>query len=236
MPVMRQGREWVEQMVRAVKLRQARRQFVELDGSDSFRQMAFTFAIIALAAKLARVDGEPTADEFAAFREQFPMPASETDKIRNLFEMAARDDSDGLHHARQIADLFPATKHKDFRISVLRRLLQVALADGALTEGERGLLLRVARTLNVSRWQFSTMAREEALAVGEEDPYTVLGARPEWDDAKIKRAYHGLMRELHPDTMMATGASEDELLRASRKVAVINAAYGAIRRTRSCAA
>ena len=44
------------------------------DGADAARQTAFTVAVIALSAKMAKADGRVTRDEIAAFRQLFDIP------------------------------------------------------------------------------------------------------------------------------------------------------------------
>lgn len=233
-PPLKLVRDWWDARLRAVSMRRARKLFVSLDGTDTFRQMAFTFAIIALSAKLARVDGAPKREEFVTFREVFPMPESERDKIRSLYAMAAKDDADALHHARQIAGLFSGAKFRNFRLEVLRGLLRIALADGSLTEGEAMFLRRVAGALGISRWQFSRLLRTQGHDARDADPYFILGADASFSDGEIKQIYYRKVREHHPDSVMARGGDADALDIAARRVAAINNAYNAIRETRGC--
>ena len=46
-------------------------------GDDSTKRVAFTVAVIALSAKMAKADGKVTRDEIAAFRERVDIPAAE---------------------------------------------------------------------------------------------------------------------------------------------------------------
>lgn len=233
-PLLKLARDWWDARLRAVSMRRARKLFVSLDGTDNFRQMAFTFAIIALSAKLARVDGAPKREEFVTFREVFPMPESERDKIRSLYALAAKDDADALHHARQISGLFSGAKFRNFRLEVLRGLLRIALSDGEMTEGEAMFLRRVGAALGISRWQFSRIMRAQGHDARESDPYFILGADASFSDSEIKRLYYRKVREHHPDSVMARGGDSDALDIAARRVAAINNAYNAIRETRGC--
>src|SRR5262245_42093250 len=61
------------------------------DGEDATRSIAFTIAVIALAAKMAKADGEVTRDEVAAFGEIFSVPPDQAANVQRFFDQAKRD-------------------------------------------------------------------------------------------------------------------------------------------------
>jgi DnaJ like chaperone protein len=65
-----------------------------------------------------------------------------------------------------------------------------------------------------------------------DNPYTVLGISPDAPDDEIKEHYRRLVRENHPDTLMAHGVPEEFVCVANRKVAALNAAYDQIMKER----
>lgn len=199
---------------------------------DGFREMAFTFAVIGLAAKIATADGEATREEFMAFCEAFPMPAGEHEKIQRLFIMAQRDEAEAVHHARRIAALFPLAQHRALLRDVLSRLAQVAAADAVLSDRESALLLAVGQAFGLRKREAARLIHAPQAASQDSDPYVVLGVRREASEADIRRNYHRLLREKHPDSVLAQGGSKDAVLIASRQVAQLNAAYQAIRAER----
>lgn len=226
-------RDWIGGWRKRGVIRNARMVLTATDSHDNFREMAFTFAVIALAAKLAAADGEPKNDEFIAFREAFPMPSSEHEKIRRLFSLAVRDGVQAVDHARRIALLFPPSSHQRLLNDVLARLLRVATADGPIRRAEEAVLREIARCFNIGRRAFSKLLHSHLEQTGAiVNPYAVLGVRAEWADAEIRKAYHRLMREYHPDSVLARGGSAEAVLVASRQVAKLNAAYNAIRAER----
>ena len=62
---------------------------------DPRRRIAFTIAVIALGAKMAKADGAVTRDEVAAFGEVFQVPAGEEEHVRLVFDLARRKIPDG---------------------------------------------------------------------------------------------------------------------------------------------
>ena len=65
-----------------------------------------------------------------------------------------------------------------------------------------------------------------------QDPYTVLGVTRDATDQQIRSAWHKLLREHRPDTLIAQGMPEDFIEIATEKVAAINAAYDEITKQR----
>src|SRR5512146_3022256 len=55
------------------------------------REIAFTIGVIALGAKMARVDGDVTHDEVEAFRSFFHVPPGEEKNVQRFFDLAKGD-------------------------------------------------------------------------------------------------------------------------------------------------
>jgi len=64
------------------------------------------------------------------------------------------------------------------------------------------------------------------------NPYDVLRLSPDTTDADIKAQYRKLVRDNHPDRMMANGVPAEFLELSTRKLAAINVAYETIARER----
>src|SRR5260370_827943 len=67
------------------------------------REIAFTIGVIALGAKMARVDGDVTQAEVDAFRCFFRVPPSEERNVERFFNLAKRDAAGFEPYARQVA-------------------------------------------------------------------------------------------------------------------------------------
>lgn len=194
---------------------------------DDMRQIAFTFSIIALAAKLAQVDGEVSKQSYWAFREVFPMQATEDTKIRSLFLMAMNERSEPDQYIRQIVRLFPA--RPGLYKEILHRLLKIASADAPLSNNESEYIKRVALKFGFNRQEWKQILGLYAIPKTT-DPYEVLGITKKVDAETLKRVHRRLVQENHPDRFAAMGASEETLDMLSSKMAAINAAYDEVRR------
>ncbi|MFU8776857.1 MAG: TerB family tellurite resistance protein, partial [Roseovarius sp.] len=70
------------------------------------RSVAFTIAVIALAAKMAKADGQVTRDEVTAFREVFQIAETDEANAARVFDLARQDVAGFEEYARRIARMF----------------------------------------------------------------------------------------------------------------------------------
>jgi DnaJ like chaperone protein len=57
------------------------------------------------------------------------------------------------------------------------------------------------------------------------DPYQVLGVSPDMPQDEIRRAWRRLVRETHPDSMIARGVPEEAVKLAEKRLIAINRAW-----------
>src|SRR5579859_5159172 len=102
------------------------------------RQVAFSVAMIALAAKMAKADGIVTRDEVDAFRRVFVVEAREERSVKRLFDLATRDVAGFESYAARIAGIYG----DDLAglTDVVDGLFAIARADGAVHEAELAYL------------------------------------------------------------------------------------------------
>jgi DnaJ like chaperone protein len=202
---------------------------VELDTSRQRDEVAFTIGVIALAAKLAKADGMVSRDEVDVFKRVFPVPREEEANVGQLFNLAKTDVAGFDDYARQLASLFRG------RPAVLEDLLDslflIAKADDNLHPGELEFLKHVADIFGFSRTQFERI-RASHFGPDREDPYVILGITRAASDADVKKAYLVLMKENHPDSLVARGVPAEFVRLANEKVAAINGAYDIIKKER----
>ena len=204
------------------------------DGTHpGLRQIGFTIGVIALAAKMARVDGEVTSAEIEAVRSLFQVPPGEERNVERFFNLAKRDAAGFETYARQVAALFPDAP--EILESVLEGLFDIAKADGAIGAAEAAYLAKVAEIFGLSANRFER-ARAAALGVVECEPCVVLGIDPFATDEQVREAWLRQVKANHPDRLMAQGLPEEAIKVANRKLALINDAYDRLRRERGLVA
>jgi DnaJ like chaperone protein len=191
------------------------------------RQVAFSVALIALSAKMAKADGVVTATEVKAFRALVSVPASEQFAVTRLFDLAKRDVAGFRSYALRIAGLY-----KDDRRGledVIDGLFFIAKADGAVHEAELTYLEKVARIFGFNDRDFERISLRHVIP-GEGDPYLILGAERGWPMSRIRVRYLELVAENHPDRLAARGMPDDFFAIANDRMAAINGAYERIER------
>jgi DnaJ like chaperone protein len=184
--------------------------------------VVFTIAVIALAGKMAKADGVVTEAEFAAFLKVFSVPPQEEANVRRVFNLARQDVAGYEIYAGQIAKLFmgnPALLE-----DVLDGLFEVAKADGVLHPGESAFLEKVAEIFGFAPNEFRRI-RATHFAPELTDPYVILGLSYVAGEEEIRQTYRRLVRENHPDSLMARGVPEEFIKLANDKLAAINTAY-----------
>lgn len=189
------------------------------------RSVAFTIAVIGLGAKMAKADGRVTRDEVAAFREVFTIPEEEAAHAARVFDLARQDVAGYEEYARRIKLMFG--RDKETLCDLVEGLFHIALADGTYHQDEDAFLTRVAEIFGISPATFRRM-RARFVPDAAPDPHDVLGVAPDAPLAEKKRAWRRLVRETHPDRMMARGVPREAVQMAERRLVAINKAWDAI--------
>lgn len=189
---------------------------------------AFTMALVSLSAKLAKADGVASRVESEAFERLHKIVHDERDNIRRLFDTAARDTAGFDAYAREVVRLL--RQDRGLLHDVLEGLFHIAVADGILHPEEERHLKLAAETFGFDAAEFRNM---RALFVHDpDDPYTILGLSPGIDNIALKARYKQLVREHHPDQLIARGVPDEFVRFATEKLAEINSAYDRLARER----
>jgi DnaJ like chaperone protein len=186
--------------------------------------IAFTIAVVSLAAKMSKADGVSTQLEAEAFEQIFHTPHGELENIRYVFKLASQDVAGFESYALQINDLL--TSDPELKTSILECLFCIATADGVLHPGEDAYLEKVAELFGFSKAQYRGVRR--AFVHDPDSPYEILGVDPRASDEEIKKLYRALAKEHHADVLSARGVPHEFLIAAEKRLAAINNAYEAI--------
>lgn len=194
------------------------------------RSVAFTIAIIALGAKMAKADGQVTRAEVAAFRDVFYIPASEEDNAARVFNLARQDVAGFDAYARRIAGMFGVGNAA--LADLLEGLFYIAVADGAYHDDEDAFLREVAEIFGVDEMCFRRI-RTRFVKDALPDPFAVLGVSADATPDEMREAWKVQVRECHPDRLAARGVPSEAVKLAEQRLVAINQAWEEIQALRA---
>ncbi|WP_151901100.1 MULTISPECIES: TerB family tellurite resistance protein [Sulfurimonas] len=199
---------------------------------------------VALVAKVAKADGHVDALEaqlvgimFDDISKVFPEPAKTKDILKQIFneEKERRDNTEQIAHALAEA----LRRNKAQQEQFMGFLIQLAFADGEVTQSEEEVLTTIAEAFAFDPQkyhalfdQFEAMMKNIHPQATLDDAYKILGVSKNDDMSSIKKAYRKLVRQYHPDIIKSQGKSEEYIKEATAKTQEINQAYEMIKKAR----
>lgn len=193
------------------------------------RSAAFAIAVIALGAKMAKADGLVTRDEVTAFREVFQISKAEETNAARVYNLARQDIAGFEDYAQKIKAMYGA--ESETLTDLFEGLFYIALADGSYHPGEDDFLTSVAGIFGFNDQTFSRL-RAQFVPDAMRDPYDVLGVSADAPLADVKAAWRTLVRDSHPDRMLARGVPVEALQLAEKRLIAVNQAWESIQGAR----
>jgi DnaJ like chaperone protein len=190
---------------------------------------AFSTAVTALGAKLAKADGQAQTAEWLAFSEVFQADEASEGNVRRLYQLARQTTRGFEGYARRLQKRYHACPQ--LLEDVVDGLFHIAQSDGVVTGDELAYLERVSQLFGQSPLVFR---RLKATHLGPEagDPYAVLGVRHDCSDADLRAAWRAMLSDAHPDRARARGLPDEFVEVAEVKAAAINSAFDSAMRER----
>ncbi|MDP5217891.1 molecular chaperone DjiA [Ruegeria sp. 2205SS24-7] len=191
------------------------------------RSVAFAIAVVALGAKMAKADGRVTRDEVTAFRDVFQIAPEDEEGAARVFDLARNDVAGYQDYARKIKRMFE--EDSTTLCDLMEGLFHIAMADGFYHPNENEFLKEVSGIFGQTEQQFRAL-RARFVPDAPKDPYTVLGVAPDMPREDIRKVWRQLVRDTHPDAMMARGVPEEAVKLAEKRMIDINRAWDEINR------
>lgn len=176
---------------------------------------------------MAKADGQVTRDEVTAFREVFHIPREEEANAARLFNLARQDVAGFEEYARRVARMFDSADGT--LTDLIEGLFYIAVADGEYHPSEDDFLHRVATIFGLSERDFRSI-RTRFVPDAEPDPYQVLGIDADATLTQAREAWRRMVRESHPDRVMARGLPEEAIRMAEKRLIAVNRAWEQISR------
>ncbi|MCF8504268.1 MAG: DnaJ family molecular chaperone [Caulobacter sp.] len=190
---------------------------------------AFTTAVTALGAKLAKADGRADQGEFDAFAIVFQPDAGSERNVHRLYDLARQTTRGFESYAKRLARRY--RNCPQLLEDVLDGLFHIAGSDGAVTRDELDYLEAVSDLFGFSALTFRRL-KATHLGAGPDDPYVILGVLPDAADDVVHAAWRAQVSASHPDRARARGLPSEFIAVAETKTATINAAFDSVMRER----
>lgn len=191
------------------------------------RSVAFTIAVIALGAKMAKADGQVTRDEVSTFRSVFIITPEDEANAARVFNLARQDVAGFEIYARKVATMFGPGDQA--LIDLADGLFHIALADGELHDAEADFLREVITIFGLGEKCYRTL-KARFLPNDPHDPYDILGVSPDMPMDEIRAVWRQAVKESHPDGMAARGLPEEAIHLAEDRLRDVNRAWEIISR------
>jgi DnaJ like chaperone protein len=189
------------------------------------RSVAFTIAVIALGAKMAKADGHVTRDEVTAFREVFRIADEDAQGAARVFNLARTDVAGFDDYAHRIKGMF--ADDTPILCDLMEGLFHIAMADGIYHPNENAFLEEVAQIFALPEGSFESL-RARFVPNSSPLPHTVLGIAPDATRAQARAAWRKLVRANHPDALTARGLPAEAVRMAQLRMIDINRAWETI--------
>ncbi len=195
---------------------------------ETRKRVAFSVAMIALSAKMAKADGVVSQNEINAFRRIFAIPPEEVRNVFRLYDLAKQDTAGFEAYALRMRSLCGSGQQDCALLTdVLDGLFHIAGADGIVHERELQFLHRISELFDISEREFTRLKARHVVG-GEAGAYAVLGVEPTDSQETIRRRYLELVKENHPDRLVARGVPQEFMAIATERMKAINAAWATV--------
>ncbi len=180
---------------------------------------------------MAKADGTVSRAEVAAFKQVFKIPPDEINQ-RGAGVRPGQARCCRLRRLCAAIGAYVRGPPSGAGEELIDGLFHIARADGEVHEAEIAFIREVAGIFGFSDADFVRL-REVNIGPDLADPYTIAGRRgASRSDDEIRTSWRRLMRENHPDKLMAQGLPAEFVALANEKVATLNAAYDRIAKER----
>lgn len=200
------------------------------------RDQLYGLGVIALCAKLAKIDGPVKTSEINAFKSAFRFPEENMREVGLVFDRARERVDDFEMYAQEMGKAFAdKTEPLESLLTVLFHIARADLAPGAaLHPNEDDFLRRVHKAFRLSQRAWERAKSGQARAPDEQvpDAYRVLGIARSASNHDVRRRWRTLIRQHHPDVLAQQPMTDTARQAAQEHIAHINAAWDRIKRDR----
>jgi DnaJ like chaperone protein len=195
--------------------------------------MIIQVAFFGCLAKMARADGQITADEIHTV-EQIIQQLGYSPQMRaaaiEIFRKAKDDQHSSADYINQLAGAIH--QNQEIGMTFLAALHAVAQADGFIHPNEKEILHQAERAFRLRPGTVDALLGGGSTTKLEE-AYKILECTADMSDVEIKRIYRKKCTEFHPDKLASKGLPDEFMKYAHEQLTKINEAYDTIKKARA---
>ena len=201
----------------------------QLPEDVAIKQIGFTIGIIVLSAKMAKADGKVSIEEIITFRKHVSIPEKDINNVGRLWDQAKKS-TDGFEiYALQLSRLF---KPKSAVLEqIIHLLFNIAISDGKITNDENLYIKKVGNIFGFNDKDFNIISSNYSTNVL--DPYQILGVEKYYTLKQINQKRLKLIKENHPDKLLAQGLPNEFVQNSLTKLKTINNSWEQIKKFHS---
>jgi len=202
--------------------------------------------LVALMAKVAKADGQVCELEAEMLKHTFSDISrhfENQDEIREKLKDIYKKEKESFENTIEISEkLYKITKnHYEKRLGIIEYLLNIAFIDKEFSKTELMICEDISNALKIKKQDFENLVsrfknfyanQKASQALSLEKAYEVLESNSNDDNATLKKNYRTLVKKHHPDIVSGSGAGQDIIDQATKKLQEINEAYELIKKER----
>jgi len=199
--------------------------------SNTAKDVSFIQSMAGLSAKIAKADGVVSENEIQVFKKIFC--SDRNPKVARIFNDAKQSVQGYDYYAKQLKVL--SVNNLDMKESIIENLFKIGIADGDIGLDEQVIFDDIADIIEIPLGNY-TIIKNRFIAKPQDqqiqNDYDILGVFYNASDKEIKKRWINLINMYHPDKIQASGASQEQIMEATEKMAAINSAYERIMKQR----
>ena len=208
-------------------------------GSQERVQAAFFTTTFSVMGHIAKADGHVSAQEISAAKNimaQMQLSEPQRKAAIKFFDQGKAADfplEDVLHQFKK-----ECHRRRNLIQMFVEIQISTAMADGKVDASEKHIIYTIGEVLGFSRSQIDHLfniangaqaSASDSLTLTQ--AYKILGVSKGSSEAEIKKAYRRLMRQHHPDKLVAKGLPDEMIALATEKTQEIRKAYDTIKKS-----
>ncbi|MCB9981167.1 MAG: TerB family tellurite resistance protein [Rhodospirillales bacterium] len=201
------------------------------------RQHEFFEAMLVLGAKVCNADGRVDTEEIQTFKTYFGIDESSFPGSAEIFAKATASAGGVEASAQKVYSIFEG--QQELLEHIIIGLLQIAAADGVITDDEVRVIEKVCAAFKFSKTETERLflifdhirkekkssSRTHYSSSTRTEHLKILGLSANASHDEVKVAYKELVRKHHPDLLMSQGVPLKRIKDSEEILKAVNAAY-----------